>query len=161
MLRAARELQQASDGVFDITLGSGPDGWRLVGRALHKLRDDVCFDLGGIGKGYAVDCAVQALRAQGCAAGWVNAGGDLRAFGAVELPIALRDEARGGARPFALLGDGAFATSHFGRGTRSQACGCAPGRPRRAAPPFATRRARRRPRPCQRRRPRCACGPMR
>jgi thiamine biosynthesis lipoprotein len=64
---------------------------------------------------------VQALIDQGCLAGWVNAGGDLRVFGDADLPVALRDEAQGGARPFASVRDGAFATSHFGSGSRSQA----------------------------------------
>jgi thiamine biosynthesis lipoprotein len=38
-------------------------------------------DLGGIGKGYAVDIAVDALRARGVQSGIVNAGGDLRVLG--------------------------------------------------------------------------------
>lgn len=42
----------------------------------------VGLDLGGIAKGYAVDCAVDALRAAGATCGRVNAGGDLRVFGA-------------------------------------------------------------------------------
>ncbi len=41
----------------------------------------------------------------------MNAGGDLRAFGAAEVPIDLRDETGGGVRRFATLADGAFATS--------------------------------------------------
>ena len=35
------------------------------------------IDLGGIAKGYAIDCGVAALRAHGVATGIVNAGGDL------------------------------------------------------------------------------------
>ena len=112
VLVAARELQSISGGAFDISLGTAPDGWRVDGDQLRRLEPDARLDLGGIGKGYAVDCAVQALIGHGCAAGWVNAGGDLRAFGDVELPLQLRDEARGGVRPFATLRDGAFATSH-------------------------------------------------
>lgn len=127
VLTAARELQLASDGVFDITLGSGLGGWCLVDSELHKLRDGARFDLGGIAKGHAVDCAIEALIERGCPAGWVNAGGDLRAFGAVEVPVALRDEARGGVRPFATLGDGAFATSRFDVATRSRAFDARPG----------------------------------
>src|SRR5262249_57959992 len=37
--------------------------------------------LGGIAKGYAVDCAVERLRASRVTRGCVNAGGDLRVFG--------------------------------------------------------------------------------
>ncbi len=120
VLAAARELQHASGGAFDISLGSAPDGWRCEGDRLHKLDDAVRLDLGGIGKGHAVDCAVAALIANGCTSGWVNAGGDLRAFGDAELPIHLRDERVGGTRAFASLRDGAFATSHSDRHSRSQ-----------------------------------------
>lgn len=120
VLAAAHALRTASDGAFDISLGTAPRGWQCDADRLHKLDDAVRLDLGGIGKGYAVDRAVDVLRAHGCAAGWVNAGGDLRAFGDAELPVRLRDEAGGGARAFATLCDGAFATSHFDRDSRSR-----------------------------------------
>jgi thiamine biosynthesis lipoprotein len=111
VLAAAAELRDASENAFDITLGSGPRAWRLDERGLHKLADDVHLDLGGIAKGHAVDCAVAVLESHGVEAGWVNAGGDLRAFGDLALPIELRDEVSGGVRHFATLEDGAFATS--------------------------------------------------
>ena len=118
VLRAARQLFDRSGGVFDVSLGSG--GWRLYRRQLHKLHDAARIDLGGIGKGHAVDRAVQALRASGAAGGWVNAGGDLRSFGTAAVALRLRDEWRGGVVEFGRLRDGAFATSHFGDGARSQ-----------------------------------------
>ncbi|MBS0508690.1 MAG: FAD:protein FMN transferase [Proteobacteria bacterium] len=121
VLQAAWALQRDSGGLFDITQGRAPDGWRCEGHRLHKRAAAAAFDLGGIAKGHAVDRAVQALQSMGCAAGWVNAGGDLRAFGAVQLPVLLRDEEGGGLRPFAQLADGAFATSRFGARCRSQA----------------------------------------
>jgi FAD:protein FMN transferase len=120
VLAAAQALRDATDGAFDITLGSAPHGWRCEGELLHKLDGAARIDLGGIGKGHAVDRAVGALIAHGVASGWVNAGGDLRAFGDIDLPVRLRDEAGGGARSFATLRDGAFATSHFDRTTRSR-----------------------------------------
>jgi FAD:protein FMN transferase len=124
VLAAAQALHAATAGTFDISLGSAPCGWSCNGDQLCKHDAAVRLDLGGIGKGYAVDCAVQALIAHGCDAGWVNAGGDLRVFGDAELPVQLRDERRGGVRPFATLRDCAFATSHFDRGSRSQlVCG--------------------------------------
>ena len=113
LLAAARDLHDASDGLFDITLGSGATGWRCDASGLRKLAASVRLDLGGIGKGFAVDAAIEALRAGGVAAGWVNAGGDLRVFGPLTLPIDLRDEASGGVRRFAMLDDGAFATSRL------------------------------------------------
>ncbi|TMH30032.1 MAG: hypothetical protein E6H58_15140 [Betaproteobacteria bacterium] len=132
VLAAAQELHDASDGAFDVTLGSGPGHWRCDGTRLHKLHDAVQLDLGGIAKGYAVDRAVLAMRRAGCASGWVNAGGDVRVFGEAALPLSLRDEHAGGVRPFATLADGAFATSHFDRRTRSQAVGIDGSQPVRA-----------------------------
>ncbi len=120
VLQSAWALQQASGGLFDITLGRAPDGWRCEGRSLHKQAAAAAFDLGGIAKGYAVDSAVQTLQRLGCTAGWVNAGGDLRAFGDVLLPVLLRDEDSGGVRPFMQLSDAAFATSRFGARRSSQ-----------------------------------------
>jgi FAD:protein FMN transferase len=130
VLTAAWQLQLASAGVFDISLGTAPMGWRCEGDDLVKRASQTRLDAGGIAKGYAVDKAIQALIERGCAAGWVNAGGDLRAFGDVDVPIHLRDESTGGVRRFADLRDGAFATSHFDAGSRS--C-LVHGRPVRAA----------------------------
>jgi len=121
VLDAAQRLRDTSGGLFDPTLGTGPHGWRCDGRRLHKLDPATCLDLGGIAKGYAVDRAIEALREHGCAAAWVNAGGDLRVFGELEVPLTLRDETTGGVRRFGTLADGAFATSHYDRGSRSQA----------------------------------------
>jgi len=123
VLRAAQTLFDATEGAFDISLGTAPGGWRCSGDQLHKFDAAVRLDLGGIGKGYAVDCAVQGLIDSGCRAGWVNAGGDLRAFGDIDLPVQLRMEASGGVRPFGTLRDGSFATSHFARDSRSQLAG--------------------------------------
>lgn len=120
VLAAAQALREASEGGFDISLGTAPEGWALDGDRLIRLSEQTRLDLGGIGKGHAVDLAVQALQEAGCDAGWVNAGGDLRAFGDVELPLQLRDEAQGGVRPCGWLRDGAFATSAFGHGHRTQ-----------------------------------------
>jgi thiamine biosynthesis lipoprotein len=111
VLAAAARFERLSDGAFDIALGSAPDGWRIDACRLTRLSARTRLDLGGIAKGHAVDRAVAALQAQGCRVGFVNAGGDLRAFGDLELPIVLRDERAGGVRPFCTLSDGAFATS--------------------------------------------------
>ncbi|HEX7416997.1 MAG TPA: FAD:protein FMN transferase, partial [Steroidobacteraceae bacterium] len=55
----------------------------------------LALDLGGIAKGFAVDCAIAALRDAGCHAGLVNAGGDLRAFGGRAHEIACRGNSNG------------------------------------------------------------------
>lgn len=126
VLQAARELHTASGGVFDISLGTAPRGWRLEGHWLEKCDGRTQLDLAGIGKGHAVDLAVLALQGQGCAAGWVNAGGDLRVFGELDLQLQLRRETGGGVRPFGSLRDGAFATSALGGPHRARLVGVTP-----------------------------------
>ncbi len=115
VLHASALLHAESEGLFDIAQGSPRNGWHCTGLTLTKKKPGVHLDLGGIAKGYAVDCAVVALQAAGCTAGWVNAGGDLRAFGSIHLPVSLRDEQHGGVRSFGSLSDGALATSQLGR----------------------------------------------
>ena len=114
VLHAAHELYVASQGLFDITQGHAPEGWYCDGLHLSKQAAAAVLDLGGIAKGYAVDCAIRTLQQADCHAGWVNAGGDLRVFGEIQLPVMLRDETSGGVRPFMELGDGAVATSYLG-----------------------------------------------
>jgi thiamine biosynthesis lipoprotein len=131
VLAAAAALARGSDGAFDPTLGTGPTRWRLerrgAGGLLHKGAAAVRLDLGGIGKGYAVDRCLALLRAGLRRAGapgacWVNAGGDLRVHG-VTLPVSLRDEAAGGARPWLALHSGALATSALGPRARARLAG--------------------------------------
>ena len=98
VLRLAQRLNELTRGVFDPCLplrrgcltdlelsgpSPGPEPW-VVRRA------PLALDLGGIAKGYAIDCAIAALRAGGCHAGVVNAGGDLRLFGARPETLLLR-----------------------------------------------------------------------
>lgn len=76
-----------------------------------SLSKPACLDLGGIAKGFAVDCAVEALREGGCRRGIVNAGGDLRCFGAAPWPISvLHPQSRRAAANVAVE-NGALATS--------------------------------------------------
>jgi thiamine biosynthesis lipoprotein len=92
------------------------EGWVGAAHAQeHRLRKnnpETRLDLGGIAKGYAVDCAVEALQARGIQQGWVNAGGDLRVWGGWDFPIHIRHRADASkATPLLALKDGAFATS--------------------------------------------------
>lgn len=111
VLRTAAALHRTSNGLFDIAVGRAlvrdgflpqADGLRLTdfpGTAdditliddtqLHCERR-VLIDLGGIAKGYAVDCAVDALRKAGAPCGIVNAGGDLRVFGPTSHTVHIR-----------------------------------------------------------------------
>jgi thiamine biosynthesis lipoprotein len=113
VIAAAIDLHRRSHGAFDIAVASALQELGLlpklrVGRACgaplmrdaveilggHRVRfrdPGACIDLGGIAKGFAVDRAVDVLRAQGVESGLVNAGGDLAAFGPNAWSIHLRD----------------------------------------------------------------------
>jgi thiamine biosynthesis lipoprotein len=54
------------------------------------LNKQICIDLGGIAKGYAVDEAIKILQEHGISSGIVNAGGDLRCFGDQTIPLDVR-----------------------------------------------------------------------
>lgn len=106
LLRLALATMRASAGRFDITVGAAlvrrgalpdhggpPPGAAgeaadiVLGPGSVRLRRPLRLTLDGIAKGYAVDLAVEALQGAGFASGWVNAGGDLRAFGAAAVPV--------------------------------------------------------------------------
>jgi len=130
VLALARQLFARSGGMFEIAIapvlarlgalpGAGiPRGARgtsadieLLGKQHVRFRRPLAIDLGGIAKGYAVDRAVECLRALGAEAGRVNAGGDLRVFGAPQ-PVRVRHPARPWAvLPLIELADGAIATT--------------------------------------------------
>jgi thiamine biosynthesis lipoprotein len=92
---------RTSAGVFALD-----DGGRVLKQAAGWI------DVGGIAKGYIVDAAVAVLEAAGVGGGCVNAGGDLRAFGTMEVPVAVRAPRAPGraARHIMLCGE-ALATS--------------------------------------------------
>jgi thiamine biosynthesis lipoprotein len=116
VLAMANIFFRTSNGVFDVRRGATAreKKWAPVEIAGRRVRKSGAFvlDLGGIAKGYAVDLAVVALKRAGIKSGLVNAGGDLRAFGSEEWPIAVRHPASPGAT-LALfpLKSGALATS--------------------------------------------------
>jgi thiamine biosynthesis lipoprotein len=110
VLRLARAMMNASHGLFDCTLGSvlvhrgvlpahveSPHGATgsasdiQISRGAVRLARPIQITLDGIAKGYAVDVAVRTLRRCGVENGWVNAGGDMRVFGSITLPISRRD----------------------------------------------------------------------
>lgn len=129
VLRLARAMTLASGGLFNCTLGGLlvrrgvlPDhgGGELLdsGNASDielegdraRLIRPVRVTLDGIAKGYAVDCAVTALRHAGVQTGWVNAGGDLRVFGMLTLPVSRR-ESDGALWPLGGVREAAIASS--------------------------------------------------
>ena len=113
VLEAAVEMHRRSNGVFDIAIAPALQAMGLLpstsgngaivrgprlrdvielldGEAVRFRRADIAIDLGGIAKGFAVDRALEVLRAYGAESGLVNAGGDLAAFGAQPQTIHIR-----------------------------------------------------------------------
>lgn len=115
LLRLSQEVYTASAGTFDPCLPTRPGrlcDLRLSSPDQHSTwalcLAPLALDLGGIAKGYAVDCAIDALRVAGCSSGLVNAGGDLSVYGRC-AEVLLRD-AGGRCTPVALT-DEALAVS--------------------------------------------------
>lgn len=132
VLRQALSIHHATDGLFDCAVGHELLHWQLLppDRSLGSVRSGslkairvlsgnrvaytakIALDLGGIAKGFAVDCAIAVLRRHGIRHAAVNAGGDLRVIGNDEHPIYLRNPLD--PRQISLAGtlrDGAIATS--------------------------------------------------
>ncbi|MCX8004324.1 MAG: FAD:protein FMN transferase [Burkholderiaceae bacterium] len=106
LLDFAASLHEQSGGLFDLTSGVLRRAWDFTARRLpdahaleallplvgwHRVqwqrphlrlpRAGMEIDLGGIGKEYAADRAAAAIEAHGARCGFVNLGGDVRAFG--------------------------------------------------------------------------------
>jgi len=114
VLRIAKEVCLQSQGVFNCGIGhrlveagllprhdkpnddsfGGIEDLQLIGPSVVRSSLPLCFDLGGIAKGYAVDKAVEALLANGVQAGSVNAGGDIRVFGDYSQDIQIRNPSK-------------------------------------------------------------------
>lgn len=113
VLRLAQAVHAASHGIFDVAAhtgaGGGSDDISIDADDCVRFARALQIDLGGIAKGHAVDCAIQALQARGIASALVNAGGDMRCFGPNSYPVHLRFA--GGVRTVAMLQGGALAAS--------------------------------------------------
>ena len=135
VLKRAEEMSRLSGGYFDITIAP-----ELVAKGLLPAPDtrhapnpqatwqDVCLepnhcvrfrrslwiDLGGIAKGYAVDRAMERLRARGAIQACVNAGGDLLVYGPEAERVLLRTgAATDDALPVLEIENAAVASSGF------------------------------------------------
>jgi FAD:protein FMN transferase len=84
-------------------------------RTLRFKTNGVTLDLNAIAKGYAVDCAIEKLRALGITNAMVRAGGDLRVIGAPpkedHWSVQIEDPTREGHRRALKLRDAAVSTS--------------------------------------------------
>lgn len=141
VIRIAKEVHLASDGLFDCGIGhrlvaagllpqhitftnhelGGIKDIQFLAPDLIKSSRPVCLDLGGIAKGFAVDMAVRILISEGINSGSVNAGGDLRVFGKTAVPIKIRDpDLPERLMEIGSLKDGAIATSSLYFAKRDQ-----------------------------------------
>lgn len=109
VLRRARVLFEATDGLFDCAVGYEAMQRGLLPSqvldhvergtfsAVEFMSDDrirfsarIALDLGGIAKGFAVDRAIAVLRTHGVREALVNAGGDMRVMGETAQPVHIR-----------------------------------------------------------------------
>jgi thiamine biosynthesis lipoprotein len=133
VLALALAFARESQGRFDPTVAAQLVAWNLLPypgdapapaidadwRDIELCEDDriratkpVWIDLGGIAKGYAVDRAIDCLRAFGIDDACVNAGGDLRRIGRGTEPVHIRmPAAPHRAVRTLLLGEGSIASS--------------------------------------------------
>ncbi len=117
VLLTAQKVYRISHGAFDVTCGPWLRLWEMAShqgrmptctewqvarncvggfhlsvdpdeRTIRFDRPGVCLDLGGAGKGYAVDRAVAILQQFGVPRGLVDAGGNFEIFGFSDLPRA-------------------------------------------------------------------------
>ncbi|HXG47351.1 MAG TPA: FAD:protein FMN transferase, partial [Methylomirabilota bacterium] len=144
LIARAQEIAVATDGSFDVTIWPLTDLWgflwkehrlpsaeelrqtlprvsfRLLSldaatRTVHFRRRGMSLDLGGIAKGFAVDCAIEKLKSLGVTNALVRAGGDLRAIG--DAPgqagwlVQLEDPGKQGRRTSVRLREAAISTS--------------------------------------------------
>jgi thiamine biosynthesis lipoprotein len=101
LLAACDGYRRRTAGYFDITTGSAteclPDQrleFDAAARTIRRTVLEVQLDLGGIGKGYALDRMGQLLRANGVSSGLLNAGtSSILALGLDLWPIDFRDPA--------------------------------------------------------------------
>ena len=144
VIAKAQEISRETDGAFDVTIRPLADLWgftwkehrmatetelkavlpsvdyRFVeldsGRRTVRFRaPGVSIDLGGIAKGFAVDCAIERLRALGISNAMVKAGGDLRVIGTPpgtpHWTVRLEDPRKEGRRLAIPLRNAALSTS--------------------------------------------------
>ncbi|MBV9570145.1 MAG: FAD:protein FMN transferase [Alphaproteobacteria bacterium] len=114
----------------DLPATDGDAPWTdivLLDKSQVRFRKPLWIDLGGIAKGYAVDCAVDFLLETGATQVCVNAGGDLRVAGPDIERVRLAPEFNGLSIPVVELSNGSLASSSGTMAARR--CGTATGMP--------------------------------
>jgi thiamine biosynthesis lipoprotein len=111
ILKWSLEVGRLTDGAFNVAIGPAVDAWNLTDRprmpdeaelarlrplvdlsylqlnerakTVFLARPQMRIDIGGIGKGFAADHAVDAMRTAGASAGVVALSGDIKTFGSM------------------------------------------------------------------------------
>ena len=78
---AERDRLPTQDELATARAASRWDAFTLLADGAVKANSRAEVDLGGIAKGYAIDRAVETMKAAGCVGGLVDVGGDIRCFG--------------------------------------------------------------------------------
>jgi thiamine biosynthesis lipoprotein len=110
VLALARKIMRLSEGRFNCANKPCTADDIEIRVSLVRIPSGLALTLDGIAKGVAVDLAVHSLQKAGAPGGWVNAGGDLRAFGTAEIPL-WRRELDGQKRLVSRIRQAAVATS--------------------------------------------------
>ena len=129
LVRRSIEIADLTDGGFNIAIGPAVEAWGVLDRQqipsreqlerlmeLLDVRDirlnekegtlalakrGMKIDVGGIGKGYAADRAIEAMQAAGATAGVVALSGDIKTFGRLpdgaKFPVGIQHPRREGA----------------------------------------------------------------
>ena len=147
VLQSALKISAASGGCFDVSVGAELAGigflpwsataqpafqgaWRDIELCPNQrvtFHKPMCIDLGGIAKGFAVDCAIERLLQWAPDSAIVNAGGDLRVLGSRMERVALELEVPCDFIPIIELTDASLASSSGHQDRRwhnSQIHGC-------------------------------------
>lgn len=109
MFALCRELYEASDGAFNISIGGVlhaqgygkrtfgaqvvPNFWDTTTVSAHEIRipDNATVDIDGIGKGWLIDRIAALFREHGLTEFIINGGGDMFISSPTPIPIALED----------------------------------------------------------------------
>ena len=143
IIRKAKEFGEVTGGTFDITVGPLMNLWGFKDKKYYIPKDEeiknilnlvgfdkisldntknmiefqvsgMQIDLGGIAKGYAVDCAVKRLKEKGIQSCLINAGGQIYCLGdkfGQPWRISIRNPRDEGSAGYLELKDRAVATS--------------------------------------------------
>ncbi|MCM8757827.1 MAG: FAD:protein FMN transferase [Candidatus Omnitrophica bacterium] len=143
VIKKAKEFWEKSEGAFDITVGVLLELWGFDKHSRYRVPTDeeirqaldyvgldkvkideenriveikkgMILDLGGIAKGYAVDCAVSKLKEKGINSALINIGGDIYCLGkkfGKPWRVGIKDPKTKGIRKIVELEDKAIATS--------------------------------------------------